>query len=68
MRSFGIGAAVGVMVDFVMSLVFVPTLLMLLKPETDVAPQERYLLAPMQRVAAILDPPRQAGRRWSRSR
>jgi predicted RND superfamily exporter protein len=50
-RSFGIGAAVGVMVDFVMSLVFVPTLLMLLKPETGVAPQERYLLAPMQRVA-----------------
>ncbi len=50
-RSFGIGAAVGVMVDFVMSLVLVPTLLMLLKPETGVAPQERYLLGPMQRVA-----------------
>ena len=30
-RAFGIGAAVGVMVDFVMSLVFVPTLLMLLQ-------------------------------------
>jgi uncharacterized protein len=50
-RSFGVGAAVGVMVDFVMSLVFVPTLLMMLKPETGIAPQERYLLAPMQRVA-----------------
>ena len=50
-RSFGVGAAVGVMVDFVMSLVFVPTLLMLLKPEQGVAPQERYLLAPMQRVS-----------------
>src|SRR5688500_2979357 len=50
-RSFGIGAAVGVMVDFVLSLVFVPTLLMMLKPETGIAPQERYLLAPMQRVA-----------------
>ena len=50
-RSFGIGAAVGVMVDFVMSLVFVPTLLMLLKPETGIAPQERYLLEPMRRVA-----------------
>lgn len=50
-RSFGIGAAVGVMVDFVMSLVLVPTLLMLLKPEPGVAPQERYLVGPMQRVA-----------------
>ena len=50
-RSFGVGAAVGVMVDFVMSLVFVPTLLMLLKPETGIAPQERYLLQPMRRVA-----------------
>ena len=50
-RSFGVGAATGVMVDFVMSLVFVPTLLMLLKPDTRVAPQERYLLGPMQRVA-----------------
>jgi uncharacterized protein len=50
-RAFGIGAAVGVMVDFVMSLVFVPTLLMWLEPETGVAPQERYLLVPMQRVA-----------------
>jgi predicted RND superfamily exporter protein len=50
-KAFGIGAAVGVMVDFVMSLVFVPTLLMWLKPETGEAPQERYLLVPMQRVA-----------------
>jgi predicted RND superfamily exporter protein len=50
-RSFGIGAAVGVMVDFVMSLVFVPTMLMLLKPETGTAPQERYLVGPMRRVA-----------------
>jgi predicted RND superfamily exporter protein len=52
-RSFGIGAAAGVMVDFVMSLVFVPTLLMLLKPETGVAPQERYLLEPMRRLSAF---------------
>jgi predicted RND superfamily exporter protein len=50
-RAFGVGAAVGVMVDFVMSLVLVPTLLMLLRPEPGVAPQERYLLGPMQRVA-----------------
>jgi predicted RND superfamily exporter protein len=50
-KSFGAGAAVGVMVDFVMSLVFVPTLLMLLEPERGVAPQERYLLGPMHRLA-----------------
>jgi predicted RND superfamily exporter protein len=50
-RAFGLGAAVGVMVDFVMSLVLVPTLLMLLKPERAVAPQERYLLEPMRAVA-----------------
>ena len=31
-RAFGVGAAVGVMVDFVMSLVLVPTLLMLITP------------------------------------
>ena len=52
-RSFGIGAATGVMVDFVMSLVLVPTLLMFLRPETAMAPQERYLVGPMQRVARL---------------
>ena len=52
-RSFGIGAAVGVMVDMVVSLVFVPTLLMWLKPEAGTAPQERYLIGPMKRVAAF---------------
>ena len=50
-RSFGVGSAVGVMVDFVLSLVFVPTLLMLLKPESGVAPQEKHLAGPMRRVA-----------------
>src|SRR5688572_19311316 len=50
-RAFGIGAAVGVMVDFVMSLVLVPTLLTLIKPSMAIAPQERYFLVPMQRVA-----------------
>jgi uncharacterized protein len=50
-RAFGIGAAVGVMVDFVMSLVLVPTLLMWVKPSAAVAPQERYFVGPMQRVA-----------------
>ena len=50
-RSFGVGAAVGVMVDFVMSLVLVPTLLTLIQASPKPAPQERYLLVPMQRVA-----------------
>ena len=50
-RTFGIGAAVGVMVDFAMSLVFVPTLLTLLKPDTAPPPQERWLVAPMRGVA-----------------
>ena len=50
-RAFGVGAAVGVMVDFAMSLLLVPTLLMWLRPETGIAPQERYLIGPMQRVA-----------------
>src|SRR5688572_15665919 len=50
-RAFGVGAAVGVMVDFVMSLVLVPTLLTMLKPSAAMAPQERYFLGLMQRVA-----------------
>ncbi|MGE0445774.1 MAG: RND family transporter, partial [Vicinamibacterales bacterium] len=52
-RQFGIGAGVGVMVDFAMSLLLVPFLLMFLKPETGMAPQERYLVGPMQRVASF---------------
>jgi predicted RND superfamily exporter protein len=50
-RSFGIGSAVGIMVDFVISLVLMPTLLSLVKPETAEAPHERYLLPPLMRVA-----------------
>lgn len=50
-RTFGIGAATGVMVDFVMSLVFVPTLLTLIKPDTAPPPQERWLIEPMRAVA-----------------
>jgi predicted RND superfamily exporter protein len=50
-RSFGIGAGVGVMVDFMMSLVLVPTMLTWVKPSAVVAPQERYFVAPMQWVA-----------------
>jgi predicted RND superfamily exporter protein len=50
-RTFGIGASVGVMVDFVMSLVFVPTLLTLVRPDTAPPPQERWLVGPMRAVA-----------------
>jgi uncharacterized protein len=49
-RTFGIGAAIGVMVDFALSLAFVPTLLTLVRPEKHIAPQERWLLQPLQRV------------------
>jgi uncharacterized protein len=49
-RTFGIGAAIGVMVDFALSLAFVPTLLTLVKPDRHVAPQERWLMMPLQRV------------------
>jgi uncharacterized protein len=52
-RSFGIGSAVGIMVDFMISLVFVPTMLSLMKPETGEAPHERYLVEPMRRIAAF---------------
>ena len=56
-RSFGIGSAIGIMVDFAISLVVMPTFLSLVKPETGETPHERYLLPPLQRVA-----------RWSTSR
>jgi predicted RND superfamily exporter protein len=50
-RSFGIGSAVGIMVDFMISLVFVPTALSLMKPETGETPHERYLVEPMRKIA-----------------
>ena len=53
-RSFGIGSAVGIMVDFVISLVLMPTLLSLVKPETGETPHERYLLPPLMRVRAVV--------------
>jgi predicted RND superfamily exporter protein len=52
-RSFGIGAAVGIMVDFVISIILMPTLLSLVKPETFEAPHEKYLLGPLLRIARI---------------
>lgn len=50
-RSFGIGSAVGIMVDFAISLVVMPTLLSLVKPELGETPHERFLLPPLMRVA-----------------
>jgi predicted RND superfamily exporter protein len=50
-RSFGVGSAVGIMVDFAISLVLMPTMLSLVKPETAETPHERYLLPPLMRVA-----------------
>ncbi|MEO5894859.1 MAG: DUF1302 family protein, partial [Vicinamibacterales bacterium] len=51
--SFGIGAAIGIMVDFAISLVLVPTLLTFVKPTLEAAPSEKYLVAPMQRIARL---------------
>jgi predicted RND superfamily exporter protein len=50
-RSFGVGSAIGVMVDFLISIVFVPTVLSLMKPETAETPHERYLVGPMRSIA-----------------
>ena len=52
-RTFGIGSAVGIMVDFAISLVLMPTMLSLVKAETSEAPHERFLLPPLRRVAAL---------------
>jgi hypothetical protein len=52
-RSFGIGSAVGIMVDFVISLVLVPTLLTWVRHSSKVPPHEQYLLAPLRRVARL---------------
>lgn len=52
-REFGLGSAVGIMVDFVISLVLVPTLLGWLRPETAPTPQETWFKAPMRAVARL---------------
>jgi hypothetical protein len=52
-QSFGIGSAIGIMVDFMISIVFVPTVLSLMKTETAQTPHERYLMEPMRRIAAL---------------
>ena len=54
-RSFGIGSAAGIMVDFVISIVLVPTLLTLIKAPAVavVPPHEKYLIEPLRRVARL---------------
>lgn len=50
-REFGIGAATGVMVDFAISIVLVPTMLAWVKPEPEEIPQETWFIGPLRRVA-----------------
>jgi predicted RND superfamily exporter protein len=50
-RAFGIGSAVGIMMDFVISLVLIPTLLTWMKPDIRQSPHERYLIGPLLRIA-----------------
>jgi predicted RND superfamily exporter protein len=50
-REFGMGSAIGVMVDFGISIVLVPTLLGWIKTEPAAPPQETWFLEPLRRVA-----------------
>lgn len=52
-REFGIGSGVGIMIDFAISLVFVPTVMTLLKPEPGLPPHQVLLVEPMRRVSAL---------------
>jgi predicted RND superfamily exporter protein len=52
-REFGMGAAIGVMVDFAISIVLVPTVLGWMKPEAARAPQQAWFENPMRAVAAF---------------
>lgn len=52
-REFGMGAAVGVMVDFAISIVLVPTMLGWIKTEPDTPPQETWFLEPLRCVAVF---------------
>ena len=49
-KHFGIGAGVGVMVDFLISIVLVPTLLGWLDEVTAEPPQETWFAGPMRRI------------------
>jgi uncharacterized protein len=50
-RQFGMGSAIGIMVDFAISIAFMPTLLAWMKPETTVSPHEAWLVRPMRAIA-----------------
>ena len=52
-REFGFGSAIGVMVDFVISIILVPTVLCWMKPERATAPQRSWFENPMRGVAAF---------------
>jgi uncharacterized protein len=52
-RTFGIGASIGIMVDFAISLVFVPALLCMVRPDPEPPPQERWFLGPLQRAGRL---------------
>ena len=52
-RQFGMGSAVGVMVDFVISLVLMPTVLGWIKPAAAPPPQEAWFKTPLLSVARL---------------
>lgn len=52
-RTFGIGAGVGIMVDFALSLAFVPALLTFVRPDPLPPPQESWFTGPMRRTGAF---------------
>ena len=52
-REFGLGSAIGVMVDFAISIVLMPTMLGWLRPEDVPAPQETWLRKPMRWLASF---------------
>lgn len=52
-REFGFGSAIGVMVDFAISLVLVPTMLGLVKADNDTPPQESWFVRPLRAVSTF---------------
>src|SRR6185503_7197024 len=52
-REFGLGSAIGVMVDFALSIILVPTILGWMKPDKAPPPQQAWFERPMRAVAAF---------------
>lgn len=52
-HDFGLGAAIGVMVDCIVSIILMPTMLGWTKPETAPPPQETWFRAPMHALAGF---------------